>query len=112
MKMILNGECGAFNPILLKCLVEAQEKVRDSIVVSEDYNASYKRNIMRELEEYESTKEHLMESITQDIQKECSEIENDTDLDFIGGQNGNMIDKYVNSYLRKCLTDKDHRGIN
>ena len=112
MKMILNGECGAFNPILLKCLVEAQEKVRDSIVVSEDYNA-YKRNIMRELEEYESTKEHLMESITQDIQKECSEIENDTDLDFIGGgQNGNMIDKYVNSYLRKCLTDKDHRGIN
>ena len=85
MKMILNGECGAFNPILLKCLVEAQEKVRDSIVVSEDYNASYKRNIMRELEEYESTKEHLMESITQDIQKECSEIENDTDLDFIGG---------------------------
>lgn len=72
MKMILNGECGAFNPILLKCLVEAQEKVRDSIVVSEDYNASYKRNIMRELEEYESTKEHLMESITQDIQKECS----------------------------------------
>ena len=26
-----------------------------------------------------------MESITQDIQKECSEIENDTDLDFIGG---------------------------
>ena len=85
MRMILNGECGAFNPILLKCLVEAQEKVRDSIVVSEDYNASYKRNIMRELEEYESTKEHLMESITQDIQKECSEIENDTDLDFIGG---------------------------
>ena len=85
MRMILNGECGACNPILLKCLVEAQEKVRDSIVVSEDYNASYKRNIMRELEEYESTKEHLMESITQDIQKECSEIENDTDLDFIGG---------------------------
>ena len=40
---------------------------------------------MRELEEYESTKEHLMESITQDIQKECLEIENDTDLDFIGG---------------------------
>ena len=113
MRMILNGECGAFNPILLKCLVEAQEKVRDSIVVSEDYNASYKRNIMRELDEYESTKEHLMESITQDIQKECSEIENDTDLDFIGGgQNGNMIDKHVNSYLRKCLTDKDHRGIN
>lgn len=29
-----------------------------------------------------------------------------------GGQNGNMIDQDVNSYLRKCLTDKDRRGIN
>ena len=34
------------------------------------------------------------------------------DMILLGGQNGNMIDKYVNSYLRKCLTDKDHRGIN
>ena len=28
MKMILNGECGAFNPLLLECLVEIQDKVR------------------------------------------------------------------------------------
>ena len=28
MEMILNGECGAFNPLLLECLVEIQEKVR------------------------------------------------------------------------------------
>ena len=28
MEMILNGECGVFNPILLECLVEIQDKVR------------------------------------------------------------------------------------
>ena len=113
IKMILGGECGAFNPVLLQCLVEAQEKIKDSIVVNEDGNTSYKENIMKELNEYENTKEHLMETISQDIQRECVELSNDTDLDFIGGgQNGNMIDKDVNSYLRKCLTDKDHRSIN
>lgn len=25
--MILNGECGMFNPLLLECLVEIQDKV-------------------------------------------------------------------------------------
>ena len=85
MEMILSGECGAFNPVLLQCLTEAQDKVKESIVINDEDNNSYKRNIMKELNEYESTKEHLMESITQDIQKECSEIDRDTNLDFIGG---------------------------
>lgn len=78
MKMILGGKCGAFNPVLLQCLTEAQDKIKDSIVINEENESSYKRNIMKELKEYENTKEHLMESITQDIQKECSEIEKDT----------------------------------
>lgn len=112
MQMILDGECGAFNPVLLQCLVEAQEKIKDSIVVNEDGKTSYKENVMKELNEYENTKEHLMETISQDIQRECVELSNDTNLDFIGGgQNRNMIDKDVNSYLKKCLTDKDHRSI-
>lgn len=112
VQMILDGECGAFNPVLLQCLVEAQEKIKDSIVVNEDGKTSYKKNVMKELNEYENTKEHLMETISQDIQRECVELSNDTNLDFIGGgQNRNMIDKDVNSYLKKCLTDKDHRSI-
>lgn len=77
MKMILGGKCGAFNPVLLQCLTEAQDKIKDSIVINEENESSYKRNIMKELKEYENTKEHLMESITQDIQKEYSEIEKD-----------------------------------
>ena len=28
MKMILGGECGAFNPVLLQCLTEAQDKIK------------------------------------------------------------------------------------
>ena len=31
MEMILNGECGIFNPLLLECLVEVQDKVRKEL---------------------------------------------------------------------------------
>ena len=78
MKMILGGECGAFNPVLLQCLTEAQDKIKESIVIKEENGISCRRNVMKELRKYEDTKEHLMESIAQDIQKECSEIEKDT----------------------------------
>lgn len=73
--MILAGKCGAFNPILLRCLTEAQDKIKQNIVINENENSSYKRNIMKELKEYENTKENLMQSIAQDIRKECAEIE-------------------------------------
>lgn len=77
MKMILGGECGAFNPVLLQCLTEAQDKIKESIVIKEENGISCRRNVMKKLRKYEDTKEHLMESITQDIQRECSEIEKD-----------------------------------
>lgn len=78
MKMILGGECGAFNPVLLQCLTEAQDKIKESIVIKEENGISCRQNVMKKLRKYEDTKEHLMESITQDIQRECSEIEKDT----------------------------------
>lgn len=31
VQMILSGECGAFNPLLLECLVEAQEAIRQGL---------------------------------------------------------------------------------
>lgn len=31
IQMILNGECGAFNPLLLECLVEAQDAIRQDL---------------------------------------------------------------------------------
>ena len=78
MKMILGGECGAFNPVFLQCLTEAQDKIKESIVIKEENGISCRRNVMKKLRKYEDTNEHLMESITQDIQRECSEIEKDT----------------------------------
>ena len=74
-EMILAGKCGAFNPILLRCLTETLDKIKQNIVINENENSSYKRNIMKELKEYENTKEYLMQSIAQDIRKECAEIE-------------------------------------
>ena len=36
MEMILNGECGVFNPILLECLVEIQDVLKAEIVGREN----------------------------------------------------------------------------
>ena len=33
--MILNGECGAFNPLLLECLLEIQDKIKEVVTVNE-----------------------------------------------------------------------------
>ena len=33
MEMILNGECGAINPLLLECLEEVQELIREELQV-------------------------------------------------------------------------------
>ena len=30
--MILNGECGAFNPVLLECLLEIQDTLKRELV--------------------------------------------------------------------------------
>ena len=29
--MILNGECGVFNPVLLECLVEIQDRIGEKL---------------------------------------------------------------------------------
>lgn len=34
MEMILNGECGAFHPILLKCLVDIGDVIRDELKIN------------------------------------------------------------------------------
>ena len=35
LEMILNGECGMFNPLLLECLVEIQDKVRKELDIKD-----------------------------------------------------------------------------
>ena len=31
VQMILNGECGAFNPILLECLLDIQDRIKRKV---------------------------------------------------------------------------------
>lgn len=48
MDMILHGECGVFNPILLECLVEIQDKLKEEIQVkstSDFYKVEETENI-------------------------------------------------------------------
>lgn len=36
IQMIQDGECGAFNPILLECLLDIQDKIKNEIGGSND----------------------------------------------------------------------------
>ena len=35
LEMIQNGECGIFNPLLLQCMTEAQDKLKTMMEVAE-----------------------------------------------------------------------------
>ena len=80
MEMIRNGECGAFNPILLECLEEIQDKVKKRL--AESNQDGDKANEQHEKAEYENTKKYFMEVISQN---EYPNIKPDTPGFFGGG---------------------------
>lgn len=43
MEMILGGECGIFNPMLLECLVEIQDKIQGELEKSVDKDSYLKK---------------------------------------------------------------------
>ncbi len=51
IKMILSGECGAFNPLLLECLVDASDEIREADFGSmeEELNSHIKAQITDEI---------------------------------------------------------------
>ncbi|MGN1097566.1 MAG: HD-GYP domain-containing protein [Clostridia bacterium] len=51
ISMILNGECGAFNPLLLRCLKESEKTIRDELTVpaDEDYDEKKLRGIAEDM---------------------------------------------------------------
>lgn len=55
IEMITNGECGAFNPLLLECLVESADNIRDQLAVNPIKQESDRsiRNITEDLLHYE-----------------------------------------------------------
>lgn len=89
IEMITNGECGCFNPILLECLLDIQDRIKRKMKTStpED-NPFKKREKKAELKEFENVKEDFMDVVSKNMEKEYSNFENDELVDFSrGGQN-------------------------
>ena len=89
IEMIINGECGCFNPILLECLLDIQDRIKRKMKTStpED-NPFKKREKKAELKEFENAKEDFMDVVSKNIEKEYSNFENEELVDFSrGGQN-------------------------
>ena len=82
VQMILSGECGAFNPLLLECLEDIQDKIREELKVSEPsaFSQRCRNSVSAEMElpqqkklgfnEYETSNKKFLESISRDIQSE------------------------------------------
>lgn len=89
IEMIINGECGCFNPILLECLLDIQDRIKRKMKTStpED-NLLKKREKKAELKEFENAKEDFMDVVSKNMEKEYSNLENEELVDFSrGGQN-------------------------
>lgn len=60
--MILHGECGVFNPILLECLVEIQDKLKEEIQVkstSDFYKVEEAENIREANVQYKNIEKDI-----------------------------------------------------
>ena len=86
IEMIVNGECGSFNPILLECLLDIQEQIKRKVknITPED-NPLKKREKKEELKEFENTIEDFMDIVSKNMLKEYSDLGNDETADFSGG---------------------------
>lgn len=94
VRMILDGECGVFNPLLLQCFEEIQDKIKEELEVPEteerqtvcsvhEAENTVGKNTYSELEkgvipeekrldfkEYETSNKKFLKSISQDIENE------------------------------------------
>lgn len=89
IEMIINGECGCFNPILLECLLDIQDRIKRKMKTSTPENNPFqKREKKAELKEFENAKEDFMDVVSKNMEKEYSNLENEELVDFSrGGQN-------------------------
>ena len=73
VQMILNGECGTFNPLLLECLTDIQNRLKEEMTtISEERSEKNTDNgtATAEFEGYERTKEQFFKSVSEDLKKE------------------------------------------
>ena len=101
IEMIINGECGCFNPILLECLLDIQDRIKRKMKTStpED-NPFKKREKKAELKEFENAKEDFMDVVSKNIEKEYSNLENEELVDFSrGGGKTQILSDMRRKYL-------------
>ncbi len=86
IEMITNGECGCFNPILLECLLDIQDRIKRKMKtgIPED-NPFKKREKKAELKEFENVKEDFMDVVSKNMEKDYSNFENDDFVVFSRG---------------------------
>ena len=89
IEMIINGECGCFNPILLECLLDIQDRIKRKMKTgTPEDNPFKKREKKAELKEFENAKEDFMDVVSKNMEKEYSNLDNEELVDFSrGGQN-------------------------
>ena len=86
IEMITNGECGCFNPILLECLLDIQDRIKCKMKTgTPEDNPFKKREKKAELKEFENVKEDFMDVVSKNMEKEYSNFENDELVDFSRG---------------------------
>ena len=86
VQMILNGECGAFNPILLECLIDIQDRIKRKVKGStQENNPLKKKEKSAELKEFENAKEDFMDSVFKNMEKEYTDLGNPENADFSRG---------------------------
>ena len=75
IEMILNGECGTFNPLLLECLVDIKDRLKEEMttVSEERMGIPDNRRANAEFEGYEKTKEQFFRSMSEDLRKEYAD---------------------------------------
>lgn len=100
IEMITNGECGCFNPILLECLLDIQDRIKRKMKTgtAED-NPFKKREKKAELKEFENVKEDFMDVVSKNMEKEYSNFENDELVDFSRGGKTQILSEMRRKYL-------------
>ena len=72
VRMIRNGECGIFNPLLLECLTDIQDKIKKEFQkLRENSEKGEKRkDAAGELGEYEKAKEQLFKGMPEELKEQ------------------------------------------
>ena len=100
IEMIINGECGCFNPILLECLLDIQDRIKRKMKTgTPEDNPFKKREKKAELQEFENTKEDFMDVVSKNIEKEYSNLENEELVDFSRGGKTQILSDMRRKYL-------------